>query len=184
MPNWACGSVTVTGNAQNIKDFLSHFIFNKRDNTGAYFARSFSEEYFDQVMSGVDKCAAGNQEDCFSYRIDVEFAWSAHTCIIDGYPHKSDSNCITLEEACALHHVSAEIYTEECGMCFAEHIICTPEGLSLEDCVDLVSYKCRNCGNIQGISPFWDLDDAECCECGCYGDDNWEECSGEAEDID
>lgn len=176
MPNWACGTVTVTGTAGNIKGFLSRFLFDDWKNPEQYFARSFAADTYASMVKAVDACARGNKNARFSYDLSVEFAWSAYSCIVDGYPQRAEKECITLEEACAVHNVTAEVFTEECGMYFAEHIICTPDGFELNECVDLVTYQCQHCGNTQGYSPYADLDDMECCECGHTGEENWKAC--------
>ena len=174
MPNWACGTIKVTGTKENIKNFFNkRFIFSYEKNEELrtipgtrYFARSFYEadrksleREFEEQLKDI-----GNDEDCeFSNTID--FAWSAHSCIVEGYPDKYPDEYITLKDACIEDHVAVEIDTEECGMGFEEHITCDDKGNLVDECEDMKTYRCKTCGNEQMIPSQNDLENEECCEC-------------------
>lgn len=145
MPNWAEGTVGIRGKtAEDVKLFILHFLFDDRDavikqsgqdDDYQYFARSFINVYADSQFLDIVKCIEKDDENSYFAMINVSFAWSAHCCIApvensylfdsDG---KRDKALLSLDEACKLHHVACEIFTEETGMCFAEHIICDDEG--------------------------------------------------------
>ena len=97
MPNLACGNIKVIGTKENIKNFFNkRFIFSYEKNEELrtipgtrYFARSFYEadrksleREFEEQLKDI-----GNDEDCEFYNT-IDFAWSAHFCIVEGYPDK------------------------------------------------------------------------------------------------
>ena len=104
-----------------------------------------------------------------TFELFIDFAWSAHSCLIEGYPQEFPDNCITLADACIAGQVSVEIQTEEPGMCFEEHIICDKLGLLTDEEKELQSYTCPSCGLTTGLASFNDPDDYECPECGEVG---------------
>ena len=119
MPTWASGIVTVTGNPENIKKFCQLFIFEDHNELKPkkYFARSFIHttwKLFEEEFLLKDN---PNEITFF-----VDFAWSSWSCLIEGYPQDFKRECITLKSACKKYNVKAIIDTEECDMCFEEHI--------------------------------------------------------------
>jgi len=71
-------------------------------------------------------------------------AWSVYSCMFEG-PHTYYSDdkdypvslSITLPDACKELSLDAEIYSNEPGMCFAEHFLISNEGeILINDCVD------------------------------------------------
>jgi len=170
IPNWCGGEVNVVGDYRDVEEFCKLFIFDddtngdiKDDEKGEYFARSFAncswEDFKDKYL--------GNDAASFH----IEFAWSACSCLIDGYP---SGRCITLEEACKRHKVKVTIDTEESGCAFEEHIECDEEGDLINDCSDMPEWKC-DCGNTQCFSES-NLNNEECMECG--KENQWEKYNG------
>ena len=116
-----------------------------------------------------------DNEEC-EYALDVNYAWSAYGCLIDGYPQQFAETCITLSDACKEDNVCAEIETEEYGMCFEEKITCNKNGIVSVESNDMPIYICKNCGEKMSISSNTDFGDIECYGCGKSGADNFIKC--------
>ena len=168
MPNWAMGDITIKGKPEDIEKFCNLFIFEdksfdtKLNNPERYFARSFIHqtwEEFKEEELGEDEATFG-----------VDFAWSAHSCLIEGYPQDSKGKCPTLAEACKEFNVSVWIDTEEEGLGFLEHIECGPNGMICEEEKDIPEYTCKKCGEKQRIPPSYDLGVATCYGCETEGE--------------
>jgi hypothetical protein len=163
MPNWCNGSIEVKGNPKDIEKFCKLFIFeDDKENKEQYFARSFTQD----TWKSFKKSYIG--ENAVNFCID--FAWSAHSCLIDGYPQENEE-CITLMDACKKYKVNVTIDSEEGGFGFEEHIECDPKGKLIEECYDMPEYKCK-CGHEQIIASSYDLDEVDCYECEEIG--QWE----------
>lgn len=170
MPNWACGYVEAKGKRASLLAFADRFldnIYGADPPATRYFARSFlaidKESLNDMIREMTKK---NPDEDIATVAIPVEFAWSAYSCMIDGYPQQFPEKCITLSEACVQDRVSVHIYTEETGMYFEEDITADSSGEVQSTCVDLKTARCCLCGCTMGVASFTDLDDLECYECG------------------
>ena len=179
MPNWAFGNVKVTGTREGITSFIERFVSEDEPSTVAgkrFFARSFihekRQELIDEAMAEFENKAL---EDTAEYTFVAMFAWSAYSCLIDGYPQQNKEECITLVDACVEDHVSVEIHSTETGMCFEEEITCDESGDLFNSESDLSRCKCRNCDEISHFGSFEDLEEAECPECGECGFDRCEE---------
>lgn len=175
MPNWAYGPISVTGTQQNISQFISRFLFEEDRTVDShrmnYFARSFTGARKEYVMRDIRQLFEGRGKDAVdTFSFEIDFAWSAQTCLVDGYPQQFPE-CITLEDACVLDSVYVEILTEEGGMCFEEHITCDSKGNLTSCCSNLAEYICQNCKNTTFIASFNDLEEYECDECG---ESRWE----------
>ena len=172
MPNWATGTVTVTGEKNAIASFIGRFVSHDEQSTipgKKYFARSFLEDYRANLIQEIpDPDRDGDQ---VTFTFPISFAWSAYSCIISGYPERFKEDCLTLSEACVLDHVSVEIRTIEYGMCFEEEIFCSADGDLEHTSQDLREVKCPNCGNIQSIGSIEDPEESYCWECGNEGMD-------------
>ena len=173
MPNWACGSVSISGTKVNIEKFVSRFIHEEESGTKGqdcrYFARSFTNDRKQSVLDEVGKVFDGAEANAErSFDLSVDFAWSAYSCLIDGYP-QGDPECITLNAACVEDQVSAEIITEEGGIGFEEYIFCDKNGELTAECKDLLPYKCKSCGTEQSMASFVDAEEFSCYECGAFG---------------
>lgn len=181
MPNWCNGWIEVKGKAKNVKEFCKLFIFTgdfDDDGKGEkkkYFARSFmnrdwkgfEEDYFQKLLK--------NPKDDEEIGIDfsMEFAWSCHSCMIDGYPtdkNNKDKSCVTLMWACKKYKVDVHIETEEPACYFEEDITCDSKGNLDEQCKDMPVHTCQNCGKTQAIPSSYDLDEEECYECNAIGE--------------
>jgi len=173
MPNWACGSVSITGTKSNVVSFVSRFIHDEgveTDQKHRFFARSFTNDKKQSVLDAVEEAFQEIPADAeYTFDLAVDFAWSAHSCLIDGYPQDNSQECITLSIACIADRVSVEITTEECGMCFTEYITCDKTGDLTSECEDFQEYKCKNCGEVMSLSPSDDPEEAECFECENLG---------------
>ena len=164
MPNWASGYVRVEGNPQDIEEFCKLFLFYDRESSKKYFARSFIHQGWKDFKK---EYLGGN-----IVKFGVDFAWSATSCLISGYPQDNPKTCPTLTEACKEHKVKVVIDTEEGGMAFEEHIECDEKGSLLEECSDMPVYKCKKCGSEQAIASCQNIEDEDCYECGING--RWE----------
>jgi hypothetical protein len=97
MPNWAIGSVDVTGTREAALAFSDRFITSDKISTVAgrkYFARSFVEESredFRNEISEYFKSVAPDEKRTFN--LGVMFAWSATSCTISGYPQQNSDEC-------------------------------------------------------------------------------------------
>lgn len=173
MPNWAIGSVDVTGTREAVLAFSDRFITDDEISTvpgRKCFARSFLEESREDFRNEIKeffKSAASDEKRTFN--LGVMFAWSATSCMINGYPQANPNECITLAEACTEDCVSVEIHTSETGMCFEEEITCDEDGNCTDVERDMDSYRCPECGEVWCLASFEDPDDYECCECGHQG---------------
>lgn len=173
MPNWAFGQVNVTGKAKNIEKFCRLFLFTEdteKEGVGKrYFARSFTNDSWESFYGEYIKDYEPEEETSISFSVD--FAWSCHSCMIDGYPDGKE--CVTLQWACKEYNVDVEIDTEETGCCFTEHITCSKNGDLVEECEDMPEYTCQNCGSKQSFPEDYDLESEECGNCGRVGE--WED---------
>lgn len=173
MPNWAIGSVDVTGTREAVLAFSDRFITSDEISTvpgRKFFARSFLEEFRESIRGEIcEYFKSAVPEEKRSFNLGVMFAWSATSCVISGYPQQNPDECITLSEACVEDCVAVEIHTSETGMSFEEEIICDEDGNCSDIERDLVSYRCPECGEIWCLASFEDPDDYECCECGHEG---------------
>lgn len=175
MPNWAFGDVTITGDADNIQEFVKHFLYEDKEAEAPFFARSFATDSYAEIQDRIAaEMEAADDPEHMAISMLVQFAWSAFSCLIDGYPQSSNGECLTLIQACSEHDVTVEIECSEDGMAFAEHYICTPAGMELDETKDYERYVCTKCGDEQSISPYSELDSEECCECGAFGPGTWE----------
>ena len=174
MPNWACGTVEVTGTKKCIASFIERFV----DWHGAvqpgkrFFARSFIDEGHDSLIERLMRESRGLPDDqSTAFTFDVSFAWSAYSCVIDGYPQGNPEELITIDKACQEDSVSVHIFTEEPGICFEEDLQCDADGNCDYHCDELLAARCRHCGEIQSVSSHAVLDEVECWECGEIGFD-------------
>ncbi|MDO4177453.1 MAG: hypothetical protein Q4D99_08305 [Bacillota bacterium] len=169
MPNWACGTVEVTGTRMGIKSFLERFITNDEPSTlpgKKFFARSFLGEKRQELMREAEECfRTQDAKEIGTMVIYPDFAWSAYSCLIDGYPQRAPE-CITLTDACKEDGVTVRIRTAEHGMCFEEDISCNRNGDLSSVCKDLQTVRCKSCGNTQSLASFEDIEEVECYECG------------------
>lgn len=173
MPNWAMGDVFITGTRKKVLEFSDRFITEDNQSTvpgKRFFARSFIDIPRKTLRADIEdffRHATDDEERTMSFF--VSFAWSAMSCLIDGYPQSNTQECITLAEACVEDHVSVEIHTSEPSMCFEEEIACDYNGNTTNIRRDLSVFVCPECGATTCLSAFEDPDEAECCNCGHEG---------------
>lgn len=166
MPNWCFGNVNIIGKPKDVEGFANLFLWGRdelEEEPKEYFARSFpleNREWLEENLKGkLDK--EGN----IQLDILVDFAWSAYSCLIDGYPTQKDNkNCITLENALKKYPVSVEIITEEGGLMFEEMIKGNKEGV-FYDSRELDNFICLDCEEEQFITTY-SGDGLNCKECG------------------
>lgn len=148
MPNWAYGDIAIRGHKkEDIQNFVLRFLFTCRDemlvqagleSDYQYFARTFIDcKDAHDVIRLFNQIEDGYSEDTGRYRLSLlaEFAWSASTCVIRGeHGYIKDENgnpkpkLISLDEAAKAHNVWVEIFTEELGNCFEEHMLVNNQG--------------------------------------------------------
>ena len=179
MPNWAFGVVQVTGQKKNVREFIEKnflSIYDIRPNKFKdikFFARSFISDTYRNIFNQFnEELEQVNTEDECTYSFTVQFAWSALTCLIDGYPQDYKDECIDLPTACKQYKVDVVITTEESGMCFEEHIACNRNGeITMNECYDMPTYKCLNCGSEQCFPSH--EEEYYCYKCDNKGFKNW-----------
>ena len=172
MPNWAFGTVAITGKKESVLMFTRRFIYDDTDCSNIalkFFARSFAQvkrkEITDEIEGVFDGIPA-EAEDTFC--MNVFFAWSADNCLIDGYPQRFPE-CLTLADACVADSVSVEILTEEPGIGFEECILCDKEGRVASQSRSMSVYICPSCGNEYSFPTYLDLSQYECPICETSG---------------
>ena len=160
MPNWCNGEVIVKGKEKDIINFCRLFIAEEQEGKkkGKMFARSFLNQSWRDFKHDLE----GQDEAEFS----VNFAWSVHSCIIEGYPN--DKDCVTLIDACKKHKVDVVIDSTEDSMGFEEHIECSADGKLIEITNNMPLYKCK-CGKMMYIPSQFDIKQEECYGCGMVG---------------
>lgn len=170
MSNLAIGYVEISGTEEAVLAFSKRFIANDEPHAipgQKYFARSvisIDRAEVEESIRGEFKGKAPNTVS--SVRFDVDFAWSAEKCLLNGYPQQFQAECITLVEACIRDGVSIEIHTKESGNGFEEYICCSQDGNLISTEESLGDAKCKCCGKIERIASFETLDDLECSSCG------------------
>ncbi len=171
MPNWAGGQVSITGKSKNVCAFIGRFIGYDEEVSAErkYFARSFLADKKAEVIEDARRQLAFAPGETGTVSIFVDFAWSAYTCIISGYPEHNPDRLATLAEACMEDGVSVEIRTTECGIGFYEIISCDAQGELDTRCGDLNVGRCSKCGEMQSLDPWENPEEQECCECGHIG---------------
>jgi len=169
IPNWCIGNVNVKGTPRDIERFCRLFLFeDDKPDKKQYFARSFIHETWKDFKEENLK----NNDGEVNFMVD--FAWSVHSCLIDGYPtdENHDKHLITLSNACKKFNVSVHIESEETGMCFEEEIDCSELGELEDSCIEMPTYVC-SCGNKQQFPSSYsksELEDEECWECNKIGE--------------
>lgn len=143
MPNWAEGVVVIRGHSsEDIQKFVLHFSSDFRDeiliqagmdSDYPRFARSFLNIYGPEEYMSIIAQTNHRDEDergCYRVCLSVNFAWSASCCILPGKHSYLDTasesdrkGLISVMDAVKKHNVWIEIFTEEPGMCFQEHIL-------------------------------------------------------------
>lgn len=157
MPNWAFGTVKVTGTREGVKSFVERFISSDDQSTvpgKRFFARSFSEQKREQsVRDAMEEFEGKADNETAEHSFLIMFAWSVWSCMIDGYPQRNDAECITLSEACMEDHVAVEIRSTETGMCFEEHVTCDEDGNLNHAERDLSRCKCATAARSASSDP-------------------------------
>ncbi len=161
MPNWAIGTIAVTGKSTDIEAFCKLFLFEETETPKEYFARSFIHQNWDDFK----KEFSGEDNTAFS----VDFAWSATSCLINGYPQDNPKTCLTLSDACKKFKVKVVIETEEEGIGFEEHIECDSKGDLIESCYDMPTYQCVKCKSERFIPSSYTIAEEQCWECETIG---------------
>ena len=93
MPNWAMGTVEVSGTKAHVQAFAERFIDygEQKENSGKrFFGRSFLDCDMDSVNFDIEEEFEGLPDDEVStVTIEVSFAWSAVSCLVNGFPQAS-----------------------------------------------------------------------------------------------
>lgn len=169
MSNWATGYIEIEGKPKDVENFCKLFIFEEEKGKKGlkqekYFARSFvqsswkefKKEYFGDITT----------EKKWDIGFLVDFAWSCHSCMFDGYPTAKDNKeCVTLEWAMKKYNVNVEIEVEEEGVGFEEKIT-TKDKIPIYESKEMPEYTCQKCGSDQHIPSSYEPSDEACYECG------------------
>ncbi len=133
MPNWCSGVVNIHGTVGSIKRFLERFLYSDEmynEKKKRFFARSFVQS------DNLDDLEGLTDDEEWSIQIDVDFAWSAYSCMIEGYPQHDPKKLITLAEAVEEDGVdSVTVLTIEPSMGFVERIK-YENGICTADCLE------------------------------------------------
>lgn len=171
MPNWAMGTVVVTGAVDAVESFADRFVYSGQEPCTIpgkkYFARSFNFNERDSVKEAIRNSILDMQDgEKGSVELNIDFAWSVYTCIIAGYPDRFLESCITLPDACKEDQVSVQIRAFEPGMCFEEYVSCDEQGTLNYEEKSMPEYKCKDCGETYAYPSFEEPEDLCCYECG------------------
>lgn len=170
MPNWAWGTIEIKGTEDAVLAFSRRLIMDDEPKTidgTKYFARTFTNDTRSYVESMIrEKFEGKKKSEEAVCAIPVDFAWSAYSCIVDGYPQDDQAHCITLQESCEMDSVDVRITTKEPGVYFEEMITCDRNGEMESDCRDLIPMRCKCCGNVESRASFEEPEDLCCSECG------------------
>lgn len=172
MPNLARGYMDVSGTKESVTAFVMRIYMDGRPSSAdmeQHFACTVSSDKYQKILYEIDDLFHGLQKhEERQFRIYVEFAWSAHVCLISGYPEDAPGKCITLPDACRLDQVDVSIHTEEPLMGFREKTHCDRNGELHEEVEDLSDTAiCKQCGAAIEFDPFDTMEDLRCSHCGC-----------------
>lgn len=97
MPNWAMGTIEVTGKESGVISFVERFSdWHEPAVPGKkYFARSIVDEDRSKLIKRIRYENHGRPKD-INIQVDFEasFAWSAYSCLVSGYPQAAtDPEC-------------------------------------------------------------------------------------------
>lgn len=86
MPNWAFGTVKVTGTREGVKSFVERFISSDDQSTvpgKRFFARSFSEQKREQsVKDAMEEFEGKADNETAEHSFLIMFAWSVWSCMM------------------------------------------------------------------------------------------------------
>ena len=172
MPNWAEGTISVTGRKESVLNFTRRFIYEdvESHNKDAYFfARSFPRTTWGEKANEIEDLYNGLLPDTeATYVMNVDFAWSAHKYLLDGYPTRFP-DCASLGDACMQDSVTAEIHAEETDTGFEEYIACGKTGNVTYHDQNMPTYVCPACGCALYLSSHTDIDEYVCPYCENVG---------------
>ena len=134
MPNYCDYTMKVTGKSkESLEEFVSiikaNYDYDKGEIPVRHFCRVF-DAYSGEI---IDK-----EDGIYEVDIDGYCAWNAYSCFSKGahtyhdYINKtfrSRSRATCIQNECRRLNLFVEIFTEETGMAFQEHIICSPKGI-------------------------------------------------------
>ena len=174
MPNYCNYTCRITGPKKGIDRFIqaAKTKYNEEhSDTPEHFWRvfQFDVDMYEELSTDIYQATAWGY--C---------AWSVHACFTEeGYQRtwKDDPNHgITIEQIAEEENLVIEFYSDECGMCFAEHIICTSNGILTDDTVDYTECtydmeweECNERSGLDWSKQQWDEyfkhnDTYRCCE--------------------
>ena len=181
MANWAFATINVEGTKENINNFITdcfNWAYDEikiKNKDKKYFANSFIEEsYFNFNKRFHNELETIENNEETSFEITAMFRWSATGCIMPYglYVRMCQDTCIDLPTACKLYNVDVEIWTEEDGECFEEHIYCDSNGdILIDETEEIKQYVCKNCENEQHFGSL--EEEFLCYECDKSGIENW-----------
>ena len=173
MPNWAWGIMEVRGEKEAVRAFSGRLIMEDEPVTlpgVRYFGRTFTGDTRAYIGSLIREafrdCPENAETECV---IPAAFAWSARSCLLDGWPQRDPERCISLRESCIRDSVDVTVRTKETGSGFEETITCDRHGHLEAECKDLQSARCMRCGAVSGVAAFEEPAAAACGECGYAG---------------
>lgn len=123
MANYCCFDAKITGRKTDILEFIDMLRW-KGKYKDAGLGRIFSCEYDNHDLN-----LAGSN-DILSVIVYGDCAWSVKCAMMEEYTHPS------IESETKRLNLVMEIYSQEPGMQFQEHILCDRGELLIDDCVD------------------------------------------------
>lgn len=118
-------SIQVVGKKEGIEQFINH-LHNIYDNPGTqrFFPRTFPSRDKDEEFHFIEKVEG---KEIYDFHTIMECAWSAEGCLLRKGWVKSEellSQVIDLQELTKTYNLAVELFLEEGGAGFQEHIIC------------------------------------------------------------
>lgn len=131
MPNLCSYDMKVQGAKRNVEEFIN--IMNAKDYSTTHLYRVFEAELYNELI---------NEDGTYSAYIYGTCAWSVHTSMTEyGYFNKSDDqNGTHLRKESERLNLAIEVYSEECGMAFAERYVFIKGEEVVNECIDREEY--------------------------------------------
>lgn len=159
MPNICNFSMKVTGNPENVEKFIDIIqadYFIRQDGTCIdFYTKQIVERHFWRVFEAevIDDKTKNNVR---SVIINGECAWSVFSCMCSGRgTYQSDNpgkNGTTLKKESARLHLSIEVFSEEPGCCFMEHMVYVNGKRIVDDCIDWFEYPTEYFETVEEIN--------------------------------
>lgn len=143
MPNYCNYSMCVVGKKKNVEEFIKVMQADYNYGTMEFSHDRHMFRVFEAECDGVEERC----DDTYQAIINGYCAWSVTSCMLEGgyyreFKRDYGDNCrgTTLLIESKRLNLDIEVYSEECGMCFQEHLIVRDGELTTDECVDWYEY--------------------------------------------